>query len=67
MPQAFTAAELAACAEREVKQRQHVYPRLVQDKRMKQEFADRQLAMMTAIAADFRARADAEEAKGRLF
>lgn len=66
MTQAFTAADKAACAEREVTQRRRVYPRLVESRRMKQAEADRQIAIMEAIAADYRAQADADEAKGRL-
>lgn len=63
----FTAKDKAECAEREVKQRQRVYLRRVADGRMSQQTADRQIALMEAIAADYRAAADAEDAKGRLF
>ena len=49
----FTTAEKRACAERELKQRKHVYPRLISQGRMSQEFADRQIALMQAIAADY--------------
>jgi hypothetical protein len=63
----FTAEQLATCAEREVKQRRRVYPRWVEDRRMTQAFADEQLAMMEQIARDYRAKADAEAAKGDLF
>lgn len=63
----FLPSELAACAEREVKQRRRVYPRFVADKRMSQAEADRQIAMMEAIATHFRAAADAApRADGRL-
>lgn len=62
----FTAKEKAECAEREVKQRQYVYPRRVADGKMSQELANRQLAMMEEIGAEYRARADDEEAQGRL-
>ncbi|MGH1574315.1 hypothetical protein ACRAWG_31295 [Methylobacterium sp. P31] len=64
---AFTAADLADCAEREVRQRQRVYPRLVESSRMTQAVADRQTALMQAIARKLRAEADAEGAKGDLF
>lgn len=47
-------AEKRAAAEREVRQRQRVYPRLVREGRMTQEFADRQIAVMRAIAEDYR-------------
>lgn len=46
MREAFTITELAGCAEREVRQRQGVYPRWVQAGRMTQQFADRQTALM---------------------
>jgi hypothetical protein len=63
----FTDKDKAECAEREVKQRRYVYPRRVADGKMTQALADRQIAIMEAIAADYRAKADAEDAKGRLF
>lgn len=63
----FTAKDKAECAEREVRQRQRVYPNLVAAGRMTQQLADRQTALMEAIARDYRAEADAEDAKGRLF
>lgn len=64
MGEGFTTAELADCAEREVRQRQHAYPRWVEAKRMTQSFADRQTALMRAIAQKLRAEADAEGARG---
>lgn len=57
----FTAKQKAECAAREVKQRARVYPHLVADGRMSQEFADEQTAIMTSIAEDYRRQADAEE------
>jgi len=63
----FSAEQLAACAEREVKQRRRVYPRWVEDGRMSQAFADEQFAMMEQIAREYRAKADAEALKGDLF
>lgn len=51
----FTAIELAACAEREVKQRKRVYTRLVQQGKMMRDEAEREIAMMKAIAAHFHA------------
>ncbi|WP_185982847.1 hypothetical protein [Aureimonas mangrovi] len=62
----ITALDKAECADREVKQRRRVYPRFVSDGRMTQAFADRQIAVMEAIAADYRIVADAEAAAGRL-
>lgn len=57
----FTAKQKAECAAREVKQRLRVYPHLVSEGRMSQEFADEQIALMAEIAADLRKAADEEE------
>lgn len=46
----FTYHELRDCALREVKQRERVYPRLVEQRKMSATEADRQIAMMTEIA-----------------
>lgn len=43
------------CIEREIRQRQNVYPRLVADKRMTQNFADTQIALMRAVLATLQA------------
>ena len=67
LSEAFTAVELAECAEREVRQRQRAYPRWVEAGRLTQALADRQTALMRAIARKLRAEADAEDAKGDLF
>jgi hypothetical protein len=56
----FSLLELIACAEREVGLRQRVYPGRVFTGRMSQREADRQLAMMQAIAARLRELAQAE-------
>lgn len=53
----FTNAELAVCAERELRQRRAVYPRLVRDGKMTRADADRETAMMLRIAMDYRERA----------
>lgn len=63
----FTTADLAACAERELAQRLRAYPRWVEARRMTQALADRQTALMQAIARKLRAEADAEDAKRDLF
>lgn len=63
----FTDADLAECAEREVKQRRRVYPMLVARGSMSQEFADRQISMMEQIARDYRRYASHQAAKGDLF
>lgn len=62
----ITAKDKAECAEREVKQRLYVYPRRVADGKMTQALADKQIAIMQSIAADYRKVADAEDAAGRL-
>ncbi|WP_246272621.1 hypothetical protein [Phyllobacterium pellucidum] len=62
----ITNKDKAECAEREVKQRQRVYSRWVADGRMAQAFADRQIAVMQAIAQEYRAKADADDQAGRL-
>lgn len=62
----FTNREKAECAEREVKQRVKVYARRIAAEQMTQAFADHQIALMAAIAVDYRAKADAEDAAGRL-
>ena len=55
MARNFTAEELRQCAEREVKLRRQVYPNRVECGRMTQQLADRQIAMMQAIAERLRA------------
>ncbi len=62
----FTNRDKADCADREAKMRLRVYPNRVADGRMTQQLADKQIAMMQAIAADYRALAEAEEIAGRL-
>jgi len=44
-----TVTEMIACAEREIRLRKHVYPRLVREVRMTQTTADRELEVMRAI------------------
>jgi hypothetical protein len=63
----FTAADLAAYAERVLAQRLRAYPRWVAAKLMTQTLADRQIALMQAIARKLRAEADVEGLKGDLF
>lgn len=64
--QKFTAEELAACAEREVRQREYVYPRRIAAGSMTQALATKQTGMMRAIAVRLRAEADAEAQASRL-
>lgn len=54
----FSDEDKAACARREVKQRRKVYFRLVRDCRMSQQKADREIAIMEEIAADYEAAAN---------
>jgi len=62
----FTAREKQKAAAREVSQRQRVYPRLVDAGRLKQAEAERQIAVMQSIEADYRKLAETEDAAGRL-
>lgn len=57
----ITYGEKRAAAEREVKQRRRVYPRLVESRRMTQQQADRETAIMEAIAEDYRELEQKEE------
>ena len=57
----FTTEDKLACAEREIRQRRRVYPRLVLTGRMTEAEADVQMALMEAIAADYRLRLDNEK------
>ena len=50
----YTAKEKREAAERELKMRQRVYPRWVADKRMTQEKADHETAVMAAIVEDYK-------------
>jgi hypothetical protein len=47
-------ADKLASVEREIKYREYVYPRRVANKTMSQEKADREIAIMKAIADDYR-------------
>lgn len=66
MAEGFTARQKQQAAAREVAQRQRVYPRLVEAGRLKQAEAERQVAVMQSIEADYRKIAEAEDAAGRL-
>lgn len=57
MAEKFTAADKLRCAERELRQRRRVYPRLIQSGRMTEAEAARETACMEAIAADYREQA----------
>jgi len=51
----FTALEKADAAKREAGYRRYVYPRRVSDGKMSQENADKQIAIMDEIEAEYRA------------
>lgn len=52
-PQVFTLAMKREAIAREIKQREHVYPRRVSDGKMTQKKADYELAVMRAIGTDY--------------
>lgn len=53
---AFTDAEKAACAKREVAQRKRVYPRLVEKGSLTGSRAAIEIALMEEIAAEYQAK-----------
>lgn len=53
MSDTFTATELMECARREAKMRRHVYERSIEKGYITHVFADREVAMMEAIAEHF--------------
>lgn len=67
MSEIFTARQKMQAAQREVGYRRRVYPRRVDDGKMTQAQADREIAIMDQIALDYGALAKAEEARGDLF
>lgn len=50
----MTEADKFACATRELSMRKKVYPRWVEQGRMTQQQADKEIACMAAIAEDYR-------------
>lgn len=50
----MTEADKLACAERELKYRQRVYPRLIDSGRLTPKRAEYEIAAMTAIVEDYR-------------
>ena len=56
----FTNSEKQQAAEREVSQRRHVYPRLIEKGRMTKQLAERQIALMQEIAEDYGKLAEGE-------
>ena len=55
MDSQFTHSEKAASAEREARMRRGFYKKLVAGNKMSQQAADREIALMEEIAADYRA------------
>lgn len=53
MPDPITPADKRACIERELRMRRRVYPRWVQAGKLSQAEADREVAVMQAILADY--------------
>lgn len=62
----ITARDKFECAQREVDYRRRVYSRLVGDGKMTGGLAGRQIALMEAIAEDYRLQTEREEQEGRL-
>lgn len=56
-----TAADKLACAKRELKMRERVYPRWVADGRLTAEHAAREIAAMAAIVTDYEAQMLAQQ------
>lgn len=50
----FTNSDKFECLQREIKMRKRVFPRRVQQGKMKQAEADREIACMEAIAEDYK-------------
>jgi hypothetical protein len=59
MPELFPIndADKLACVEREIRKRLQVYPRLVEAKKLSEERAEREIAVMEAIRDDYREKA----------
>ncbi len=56
----FSEEEKLECARRELRERKRVYPRRIEAGKMSQPFANEQIALMTAIVADYEQRAAGE-------
>lgn len=61
-----TTKEKLDCVRRELKLRRSLYPRWIENEKISQDVADREIAIMAAIEADYQREADAEAAQGRL-
>lgn len=62
----YSARDLCRECEREIAQRRRVYLRLVEQGKMKEDTANRQIEMMVQIRNRFEREAEAEENRGRL-
>jgi hypothetical protein len=60
MTEKFTAADKRDCLIREANMRRMVYPRRVEERKMSQGRADREIALMEAMAEDYKVLAQAE-------
>lgn len=60
MADTFTAAQKYDALLREARMRRRVYPRRVADKRITQKFAEEQIALIEAVAADYKAMVEKE-------
>lgn len=49
----YTNEEKLEAIRREIKQRERVYPRLIEAKKISKEFAERQIQIMQSIASDY--------------
>lgn len=56
----ITSADKLACVEREIKMRERVYLRWIDAGRMSKQKAEHEIAMMKAIAEDYRAVSEKE-------
>ena len=56
-PRVFTPREKLEAVEREIGMRRKVYPRWVLLKKIRQDTADREIAVLEAIAEDYRGKA----------
>lgn len=61
MPRTFSNKEKAAECSRELRQRRHVYPRLIADGRLSQEAAARQISLMEDMLQDYQQRAELDQ------
>lgn len=61
----FIAEQKLEAVEREIKYRRRVYPGLVEQGKMSQPQADRQIAIFEAIALDYRKAAASDDLFGR--